>query len=118
MVSDMLFLKQYQRDSGQLVCMCDRLFATSSIQCREDAGRNCVRRNYAFVVPLPVRWGVVQQKTRLVLVSSCFFLLHFFVLTPGGAQPSKHANIELMKVPNFLHLSPPVVSQHCAALAR
>ena len=32
--------------------------------------------------------------------------------------PSKHANVELMKVPNFLHLSPPVVSQHCAALAK
>ena len=72
------------------------------------------------IMLLPVRWGMVQQKTRLVLVSSCFFLLHFFVLNPGGAQPSKHANVELMKVPNFLHvhLSPPVVSQHCAALAR
>ena len=33
-------------------------------------------------------------------------------------MPSKHANAELMKVPNFLHLSPPVVSQHCAALAK
>ena len=32
--------------------------------------------------------------------------------------PSKHANAELMKLPNFLHLSPPVVSQHCAALAK
>ena len=43
MVSDMLFLKLYQRDNGQLVCMFDRLFKTSSIQCREDAGR---RRNF------------------------------------------------------------------------
>ena len=33
-------------------------------------------------------------------------------------MPSKHANAELMKVPNFLHLSPPVVGQHCAALAK
>ena len=33
-------------------------------------------------------------------------------------MPSKHANAELMKLPNFLHLSPPVVSQHCAALAK
>ena len=33
-------------------------------------------------------------------------------------MPSKHANAELMKVPNFLHLSPPVVGQHCAVLAK
>merc|ERR1712010_189660 len=30
----------------------------------------------------------------------------------------KYANTELMKVVNFLHLTPPVVSQHCAAIAK
>ena len=33
-------------------------------------------------------------------------------------MPSKHANAELMKIPNFLHLTPPVVTEHCAALAK
>ena len=42
-VSDMLLLKQYQRDSSQLLRMSERLFATSSAQCREQAGN---RRNF------------------------------------------------------------------------
>ena len=49
-----------------------------------------------------------------------FFILVSYIISLSSLQvvPSKHANAELMKVPNFLHLSPPVVSQHCAALAR
>ena len=39
----MLLLKQYQRDSAQLVRMSERLFATSTTQCSEDAGK---RRNF------------------------------------------------------------------------
>ena len=56
------------------------------------------RTFHPAVVPLPVRQGVVHQKAQVV--------------------PSKHANAELMKIPNFLHLSPPVVKMHCAALAQ
>merc|ERR1712130_998782 len=47
---------------------------------------------------LPVRQGVTQTKQQ--------------------TQPGKYANTELMKVVNFLHLTPPVVSQHCAAIAK
>ena len=32
--------------------------------------------------------------------------------------PSKYANAELMKIPNFLHLTPPVIKKHCAALRK
>ena len=32
--------------------------------------------------------------------------------------PSKWANPELMKIPNFLHLTPPVVARHCQALGK
>jgi len=49
-------------------------------------------------VPLPVRQGVVQTKSQVV--------------------PSKFANAELMKIPNFLHLTPPVISTHCSAIAK
>jgi len=49
-------------------------------------------------VPLPVRQGVVQQKAQVV--------------------PSKWANAELMKIPNFLHLTPPVIKKHCDALKK
>ncbi len=48
-------------------------------------------------VPLPVRQGAKLS---------------------GGnhLQPGKAANAELMKIPNFLHLTPPVVSRHCKVL--
>jgi len=49
-------------------------------------------------VPLPIRQGVVQTKTQVV--------------------PAKYANAELMKIPNFLHLTPPVISTHCSAISK
>lgn len=48
-------------------------------------------------VPLPIRQGYVK---------------------PGQAIPDKYANAELMKIPNFLHLTPPVVERQCAILKR
>lgn len=45
-------------------------------------------------VPLPVRQGYTEK----------------------GAPPSKYANAELMKIPNFLHLTPPAIQRHCEAL--
>merc|ERR1719397_1288167 len=56
------------------------------------------RTFHPSVVPLPVRQGVVQTKAQVV--------------------PSKFANAELMKIPNFLHLTPPVIKEHCAAIAK
>lgn len=56
------------------------------------------RTFHPATVPLPVRQGVVQTKAQVV--------------------PSKWANAELMKIPNFLHLTPPVIKRHCAALSR
>ena len=32
--------------------------------------------------------------------------------------PSKHGNTELLKIPNFLHLTPPVVKKHCEAIKK
>ncbi|KAL9905282.1 28S ribosomal protein S35, mitochondrial [Glossina fuscipes] len=47
-------------------------------------------------VPLPIRQGYAEK----------------------GSAPSKFANAELMKIPNFLHLTPPTVKQHCEALKK
>lgn len=33
-----------------------------------------------------------------------------------GASPNKYGNAELMKIPNFLHLTPPAIKRHCEAL--
>jgi len=56
------------------------------------------RTFHPATVPLPVRQGVVQTKHQVV--------------------PSKWANAELMKISNMLHLTPPVIKTHCAALKK
>ncbi|XP_054720995.1 28S ribosomal protein S35, mitochondrial-like isoform X2 [Uloborus diversus] len=48
------------------------------------------------VVPLPVYQGYDQKR----------------------APPGKYANAELMKIPNFLHLTPPAIKRHCAAIKK
>ncbi|XP_075159824.1 mitochondrial ribosomal protein S35 [Haematobia irritans] len=48
-------------------------------------------------VPLPIRQGFTVK---------------------GAAPPSKYANAELMKIPNFLHLTPPAIKQQCEALKK
>lgn len=35
-----------------------------------------------------------------------------------GIHPNKYANAELLKIPNFLHLTPPVIKRHCEALKK
>lgn len=47
-------------------------------------------------VPLPVKQGY-DKKHKL-------------------PPPGKYANAELMKLPNFLHLTPPAIEKHCDAL--
>lgn len=54
------------------------------------------RSFHPAVVPLPVRQGFVEK----------------------GAPPGKYANAELMKIPNFLHLTPPVIKKQCEALKK
>lgn len=52
------------------------------------------RSFHPATVPLPLRQGYVEK----------------------GAPPDKYANAELMKIPNFLHLTPPVIKRQCEAL--
>ncbi|XP_076623364.1 mitochondrial ribosomal protein S35 isoform X1 [Colletes latitarsis] len=49
------------------------------------------------IVPLPVRQGYKHNK---------------------NAHPDKYGNVELMKIPNFLHLTPPAIKAHCEALKK
>lgn len=57
------------------------------------------RTFHPAVVPLPLHMGYIERKNRY-------------------APPSKWANAELMKIPNFLHLSPPAVKAHCQAIKK
>ena len=40
------------------------------------------------------------------------------IQTKAQVVPSKYANAELMKIPNFLHLTPPVMSALCSAISK
>ncbi|XP_043938652.1 28S ribosomal protein S35, mitochondrial isoform X2 [Protopterus annectens] len=46
-------------------------------------------------VPLPIRMGYPVKR---------------------GVPPEKKGNLELMKIPNFLHLTPAAIKKHCSAL--
>ncbi|XP_015269812.1 PREDICTED: 28S ribosomal protein S35, mitochondrial [Gekko japonicus] len=46
-------------------------------------------------VPLPIRMGYPVKR---------------------GVPPAKEGNLELIKIPNFLHLTPVAIRKHCAAL--
>merc|ERR1719369_1529782 len=79
----------------------DKVSPPRHTQMKPDQDWNSVwpaaRSFHPAVVPLPVRQGAVKTKKHQVV-------------------PSKYANAELMKTPNFLHLTPPVIKKHCAAL--
>ena len=50
-------------------------------------------------VPLPLRQGAVKN-----------------MYENDGLPPAKFGNTELMKIPNFLHLTPPHIKKQCAVL--
>lgn len=50
-------------------------------------------------VPFAVRQGYVKNSSE-----------------NDGLPPEKYGNTELMKIPNFLHLTPPQIKKHCQAL--
>ncbi|RWS27465.1 28S ribosomal protein S35-like protein [Leptotrombidium deliense] len=58
------------------------------------------------VVPLPLYMGRVYDDDGPVTVGRYL------------PRPSKFANPELMKIPNFLHLAPPTIKKHCEALKK
>ncbi|KAF5304423.1 hypothetical protein FQR65_LT07953 [Abscondita terminalis] len=53
------------------------------------------RSFHPATVPLPIRQGYTEK---------------------NAPPPSKFGNAELMKIPNFLHLTPPVIKRQCEAL--
>ncbi|CAG9770685.1 unnamed protein product [Ceutorhynchus assimilis] len=55
------------------------------------------RSFHPATVPLPVRQGFTEK---------------------GAPPPNKFNNAELMKIPNFLHLTPPVIKRQCEALKK
>jgi small subunit ribosomal protein S35 len=73
-------------------------FSTSAMPVDQDWGNVWPgpRTFHPASVPLPIRQGYNKK----------------------GAAPGKFGNAELMKIPNFLHLTPPVIKRQCEALKR
>lgn len=58
------------------------------------------RSFHPATVPLPIRQGFVDPTE------------------DKRPAPDKFANAELMKIPNFLHLTPPAIEQQCKAIKK
>ncbi|KAK7066154.1 28S ribosomal protein S35, mitochondrial, partial [Halocaridina rubra] len=63
-------------------------------------------------------WGNVWPTARVFHPATVPFPLRQGYPKRGQAPPDKWGNTELMKIPNFLHLTPPVIERHCEALKK
>lgn len=67
-------------------------------------------------MPVDQDWPSVWPVARVFHPASVPLPLHQGWVVPGASPPGKFANAELMKIPNFLHLTPPAIQRQCAAL--
>lgn len=67
-------------------------------------------------MPVDQDWPSVWPVARVFHPASVPLPLHQGWVEPGTTPPGKFANAELMKIPNFLHLTPPAIQRQCEAL--
>jgi len=67
-------------------------------------------------MPVDQDWPSVWPVAKTFHPASVPLPLHQGWVEPGTTPPGKFANAELMKIPNFLHLTPPAIKRHCEAL--
>lgn len=84
-----------------------------------------VRRQFRKMPSLPPRfkqmptdqdWGNVWPGPKTFHPASVPLPMRQGFTEGGKAAPGKFVNAELMKIPNFLHLTPPVVRRQCEAI--
>ncbi|CAH0404022.1 unnamed protein product [Chilo suppressalis] len=83
---------------------------------RRVARRNDVQPDRAERMAPDQNWGNVWPGPKTFHPSSVPLPLHQGYVPKGQAPPGKKANAELMKIPNFLHLTPPVIKAQCEAI--
>lgn len=64
-------------------------------------------------MPVEQDWGAVWPGTRTFHPATVPLPMRQGYTPKNVAPPSKYANAELMKIPNFLHLTPPVIRKQC-----
>lgn len=67
-------------------------------------------------MPVDQDWGAVWPGPKTFHPASVPLPLRQGYTEKAAAPPSKYGNAELMKIPNFLHLTPPVIKKQCEAL--
>lgn len=63
-------------------------------------------------------WGSVWPGPRSFQPATVPLPIHQGFVPKNEVSPGKFANAELMKIPNFLHLTPPVIKRQCEALKK
>jgi small subunit ribosomal protein S35 len=61
-------------------------------------------------------WASVWPTAKTFHPASVPLPLHQGYVPSHRPVPNKFGNLELMKIPNFLHLTPPAIQRHCEAL--
>ncbi|VVC90760.1 unnamed protein product [Leptidea sinapis] len=69
-------------------------------------------------MPTDQNWGNVWPGPRSFHPSSVPLPIRQGYVPKGQVPPGKKANAELMKIPNFLHLTPPVIKMQCEAIKK
>nr|CAG4646402.1 EOG090X09BG [Macrothrix elegans] len=69
-------------------------------------------------MPVDQDWPSVWPVAKTFHPASVPLPLHQGWVEVGSTPPGKYANAELMKIPNFLHLTPPAIQRHCRALKK
>ncbi|CAK1553291.1 unnamed protein product [Leptosia nina] len=69
-------------------------------------------------MPTDQNWGNVWPGPRSFHPSSVPLPIRQGYVPKGQVPPGKKANAELMKIPNFLHLTPPVIKRQCEAIRK
>ncbi|KAM3955531.1 mitochondrial ribosomal protein S35 [Aphomia sociella] len=85
-------------------------------QQRRVVKRTDIQPDRADRMPTDQDWGNVWPGPKTFHPSSVPLPIRQGYVPKGQAPPGKKANAELMKVPNFLHLTPPVVKSQCEAI--
>ncbi|XP_045508912.1 28S ribosomal protein S35, mitochondrial [Colias croceus] len=87
-------------------------------QQRRVARRSDVMPDRTEKMPTDQNWGNVWPGPRSFHPSSVPLPIRQGYVPKGQVPPGKKANAELMKIPNFLHLTPPVVKAQCEAIKK
>lgn len=95
------------------------------LQLRPDQNRSPKKKSQTItnvtpreIIPLNKNWEKIWPTARTFHPDIVPLPLQQGYKNTKGLHPNKYGNAELMKIPNFLHLTPPIVKKHCRAIKK